>query len=64
MHAVGDCWFSTREAWCGGAVKMASEIAHNRAPASAGGTVHLAQVSRASREKIGATLKNRFGTQS
>ncbi len=41
VHAVGD-WFSTRETWCGSADKVASEIAHTRAPASAGGTDHLA----------------------
>ena len=41
MQAVGD-WFSTRESWCGGADKVATESAHTRAPASAGGTVRLA----------------------
>jgi hypothetical protein len=41
MHAVGDL-FSTREAWCRDDDNVVTEIAHTRAPASTGGTVHLA----------------------
>jgi len=41
MHAAGD-WVSTQEAWRRGADTVASEIAHTRGPASAGGADHLA----------------------
>jgi hypothetical protein len=41
IHTQGG-WFSTREASCGRANTMASEIPHTRDIASAGGTDHLA----------------------
>ena len=42
MRVVEEDKVSTWEAWFGSADKVASEIAHTRAAASAGGTVHLA----------------------
>jgi hypothetical protein len=49
-------FLSTREASGGSANKVASEIPHTRDFASTGGADHLAQVSRASPEKIRARL--------
>lgn len=57
MRVLGDR-FSIQEDWRGSADKVASEIARARGAASAGGTVRLAEVSRAAREKIMARLKS------